>query len=69
MGWRKITAEQYVKNDDAEGFDEAFIRCPATGFRREVWDAGSETDNGKIAIYTAAAEPMMVDPSHPIEVR
>lgn len=69
MGWRKITAEQYFKNDDEDGFDEAFIRCPLTGRRIEIWDVGREADSGQIAIYTAAAEPIMVGPTYPIEVR
>lgn len=68
MPWRKITAEQYLRNDDAEGFDEARIVNPATGMSREVWDVG-ETDNGQIAIYTAAAGPLIVPHDYPISVR
>ena len=69
MAWRKITAEQYLTGGDAGGnYDEAFIRHPETGVRRECWDVGGDAA-GEIAIYTALAEPIMVPRDYPIEVR
>lgn len=54
---------------DAGGdYDEAFIRHPETGARRECWDVGGD-DTGDIAIYTALADPIMVPRDYPIEVR
>ncbi len=69
--FRQITAEQYMKNEDPQGgFDEAWIEHPETGTRHEIWDVGvCKTTVGTIAIYTAAAEPIYVEPSHTIEVR
>jgi hypothetical protein len=68
MAWRTITAEQYLCNDDAEGFDEAFIVDPALGVSREIWDAG-ELSDGSIEIHTASAKPLIVARDHPIKVR
>lgn len=68
--WRTITADQYRVGGDASGdFDEAFIRDHA-GRRHEVWDVGCDRDDaGNVYIYTAAADPLVVPPSHPIRVR
>lgn len=69
MAWRNITADQYRLGTDPEGFDEAFIR-DANGWWREVWDVGCDLDKaGNVVIYTAAAEPTLVRPDHPISVR
>jgi hypothetical protein len=68
MAWRKITAEQYLNNDDAVGFDEARIVDPALGTSREIWDGG-KLDDGRIMIHTASAEPLIVAPDHLISVR
>lgn len=68
--WRTITAEQYMTGGVAAGdYDEAFIR-DHDGWWREVWDVGCTTDEaGNVVIYTAAADPLLVAPSHPIRVR
>lgn len=67
MAWRKITAEQYLRNDDAEGFDEARIVDPVFGTSREIWDGG-RLDDGRIMIHTAASEPLIVAPDYLISV-
>lgn len=66
--FRKITAEQFLNQDDPDGWDEAFIRHPITRVRREVWDVGG-AETGAIDIYTSAAEPIVVPRDYPIEVR
>lgn len=69
MKWRTITAKQYVDNDDAEGFDEARIKCP-DGFIREVWDAGYDTkDRDTVVIHTSLPTDFSVAASAPIRVR
>ena len=69
--WRKITAEQFLKNDAPgdDGWDEAYVRFPDTGVRREVWDVGGDDLSGEIAIYTSLRDPLMVPRDYPIEVR
>lgn len=69
MSWRKVTAEQFLKQEDptGDGWDEAFVRYP-DGIRREVWDVGGD-DDSEIAIYTSQRDPLMVSRSYPIEVR
>lgn len=69
MPWRKITAEKYRTGADEEGFDEARIVDPHTGFSREVWDVACEQECGKVLIWTAAADPIGVPPDYPISVR
>lgn len=70
MAWRKITADQYRLGTDDEGFDEAYVIDPANGFRRELWDVGCDLDeDGNVVLYTSAANPTLVLPTHPIEVR
>lgn len=71
MAWRTITAQQYMAGGDAGGdYDEAFIRHPDTGSLREIWDVGCTHDEfGNVVIYTAAANPILVTPNTPIEVR
>lgn len=68
--WRKITAEQFLNGIDPLdlGWDEAYVRFPDTGARREVWDVGGDT-TGEITIYTAMRDPLMVPRDYPIEVR
>lgn len=68
--WRTITADQYRIGGDAAGdFDEAYIKDLA-GWSREVWDVGCDHDeNGNVVIYTAAADPLLVPPDHPVRVR
>lgn len=68
MAWRNITAEQYLRNDDAEGFDEAWITDPVLKVSREIWDAG-ELEDGRIEVHTASATPIIVDRDHLILVR
>ena len=70
MAWRNITAHQYMDGGDAGGdYDEAFVTDDA-GCRREIWDVGCGLDEaGNVVLYTAAAEPTLVSPSHPIHVR
>ena len=68
--WRTISAQQYMDGGEAGGdYDEAFVRHPDTGARREVWDVGCELVDGKVAIYTALPDAILVPPSYLIEVR
>lgn len=70
MAWRTITAQQYFDGGNAGGdYDEAFIRHPDTGTRREVWDVGCDKVGGEVAIYTALPDAILVPPHYPIEVR
>lgn len=70
MAWRKITADQYRRGEDPEdGYDEARIVDPETGWHREVWDVGEHLVGGKVVIITAAPHEIYVDPSYPIAVR
>ena len=68
---RTITAQQYMDGGDVDdGYDEAFVRHPDTGVRREIWDVGFERDEfGNVVLFTAAADPILVTPNTPIEVR
>ena len=69
MPWRKITADQYRTMSDPEGFDEAFLVDPDSGWRREIWDCGEHLHKGQVVIYTALLDDILVDPDHPIFVR
>lgn len=68
--WRKITADAYRLGTDEDGFDEAFVTDPKTGFRREIWDVACDLDaDGNVTLYTASPDDLSVKPDHPISVR
>ena len=70
MPSRTITAQQLMDGGEAGGdYDEAFVRDPATGTRREVWDVGCKLVDGNVVIYTALPNDILVPPRYPIEVR
>jgi hypothetical protein len=70
MPWRKITADQYRLGEDPDdGYDEARIKDPETGWYREVWDVGEKLYRGYVSIETAKRDPILVPLDYPIEVR
>lgn len=70
MPWRKITADQFRLGEDPEnGYDEARIKDPETGWHREVFDVDEHLRNGRVAIETANNEAILVPTDYPIEVR
>ena len=68
MPWRTITAQQYVENNDPDGFDEARIVCP-DGVTREIWDAGFDGEGDVVVIHTAMPKEFIVALEAPIRVR
>lgn len=70
MPWRKITADQYRLGEDPEnGYDEARIKDPETGWYREIWDVGVDLVEGNVVIITASPRDIHVPGDYPIEVR
>lgn len=68
MAWRTITAQQYVENDDPDGFDEARIECP-DGVTRKIWDAEFDGEGDVVVVRTSMLREFVVALNAPVQVR
>lgn len=65
---KKTTAEAYWRGGDAlpDDLDDAWVLYPGATYLTEVWDVGCDLVDGKVALYTHKAEPLLVDLFEPI---